>query len=88
MADEGSSVHESGLFRAGLFKCMKQKYSSYLLNVRIELAKRLIWYFPEIKLSQIAEEVGYPADSQYFPRPSENRWNVPFEYKDYIQKQA
>ena len=58
-------------------KCMKQKYSSYILNVRIELAKRLIWYFPEIKLSQIAEEVGYPADGQYFPRPSENQWECP-----------
>ena len=71
------------------FKCMKQKYSSYLLNVRIELAKRLIWYFPEIKLSQIAEEVGYPADGQYFSKTFRKSVGMsPSEYKDYIQKQA
>ena len=70
-------------------KCMKQKYSSYLLNVRIELAKRLIWYFPEIKLSQIAEEVGYPADGQYFSKTFRKSVGMsPSEYKDYIQKQA
>ena len=70
-------------------KCMKQKYSSYLLNVRIELAKRLIWYFPEIKLSQIAEEVGYPADGQYFSKTFRKSVGMsPSEYKDYIQKQV
>ena len=70
-------------------KCMKQKYSSYLLNVRIELAKRLIWYFPEIKLSQIAEEVGYPADGQYFSKTFRKLVGMsPSDYKDYIQKQA
>ena len=68
---------------------MKQKYSSYLLNFRIELAKRLIWYFPEIKLSQIAEEVGYPADGQYFSKTFRKSVGMsPSEYKDYIQKQA
>lgn len=70
-------------------KCMKMKYSAYVLNVRVELAKRLIWYFPEIKLAQIAEEVGYPPDGQYFSKTFRKAVGMsPSEYKEYIQNEA
>mgnify|MGYP000641783047 CR=1 FL=1 len=59
-----------------------------VVNFKFFLKIRLIWYFPEIKLSQIAEEVGYPADGQYFPRPSENRWECPFRVQRLYTKQA
>ncbi len=67
-------------------KSMKQKYSSYVLNTRIELAKRLIRDFPDSKLSQIAEEVGYPADGQYFSKTFRKlAGKSPSSYKEYIQ---
>lgn len=46
----------------------KQKFSTWLRKVRIELAKCIFAYMPEIKVSSLAEMVGYSPDGQYFSK--------------------
>lgn len=46
----------------------KIKFSSYLLKIRIELARRLIQYSPDSKVSDVARMVGFPEDGQYFSK--------------------
>lgn len=45
-----------------------QKFSSWLRSVRIELAKCILAYMPEIKVSRLAELTGYSPDGQYFSK--------------------
>lgn len=47
---------------------MNEKYSAFLIRIRIMLAKRLLVCFPDMKLSDLAEQTGYPADGQYFSK--------------------
>lgn len=54
----------SRLFR----RYKKVKFSAYLLKIRIELARRIIQYSPETKVSDVAEMVGFPEDGQYFSK--------------------
>lgn len=49
-------------------KSMKIKFSSYLEQCRIEMAKRLMKFDPDMKISTLTEEIGYPADGQYFSK--------------------
>ena len=66
---------------------MKEKFSSFLLNRRIALAKRLILYRPDIRLSQLAEIVGYAPDGQYFSKAFRKVTDMsPTEYKEKIKK--
>lgn len=46
----------------------KVKFSDYLLKIRIELAKGIMRYSPESKVSDVAEMVGFPEDGQYFSK--------------------
>ena len=39
-----------------------------MLSVRIELAKCILAYMPEIKVSRLAELTGYSPDGQYFSK--------------------
>lgn len=50
------------------FRYTNEKYSSFLVRIRVELAKRLMAFDPEIRISELAEQIGYPADGQYFAR--------------------
>lgn len=45
-----------------------QKFSTWLRQIRIELAKEMLVYAPEIKVSALAEMVGYSPDGQYFSK--------------------
>ena len=60
------------------------RFSAYLEHCRITQARRLLEFQPDMKISRLAELVGYPLDGQYFskvfrkicdgiPEPSLNR---------------
>lgn len=64
-------------------KYQKEKYSSYLQKTRITLAKRLLGYDPELKVSQLARLAGYPPDGQYFAKAFKKITGVsPSEYRE------
>lgn len=54
----------SRLFR----RYKKVKFSAYLLKIRIELARRIIQYSPDTRVSDVAQMVGFPEDGQYFSK--------------------
>lgn len=54
----------SRLFR----RYKKVKFSTYLLKIRIELARRIMQYSPDTRISDVAELVGFPEDGQYFSK--------------------
>ncbi len=47
---------------------MKEKYSAFLVETRMRMAQRLLDYDPEIRISDLAEQVGYAPDGQYFAK--------------------
>lgn len=49
-------------------KAMNIKFSAYLEERRIEMAKRLLQFCPEMKIAVLTELIGYPADGQYFSK--------------------
>lgn len=49
-------------------RCWNEKFSTRLRKIRIELAKEMMEYAPEIKVSTLAELVGYSPDGQYFSK--------------------
>lgn len=64
-------------------KYQNKKFSTFLLEQRIELAKQLIQYEPETKISDIASLVGYAPDGQYFSKMFKKETGVsPSEYKE------
>ena len=63
-----------------------EKFSAFVLKRRIMLAKELIKYQPEIKISVLAELVGYSADGQYFSKAFRRLEGIsPREYKDTVK---
>lgn len=46
----------------------KVKFSVYLLRLRIELAKKIMQFSPDSRVSDVAVMVGFPEDAQYFSR--------------------
>lgn len=46
----------------------KEKFSAWLLNIRIGLAGRIMRYSPDTKVSEVAGMVGFPEDGQYFSK--------------------
>lgn len=63
----------------------EEKFSSYLLNTRINIAKRLMQYDSEIKISQLAVLTGFSADGQYFSKAFKKVVGMtPTEFKDRI----
>lgn len=63
----------------------KERFSAYVLSIRIELAKRLIQYKPDIKMAKVVEIVGFPADGQYFSKAFRKVTEMsPSEYRDQI----
>jgi two-component system response regulator YesN len=62
-----------------------EKFSTYLSNVRVELAKRLWQYDENLKVSQVAELIGFVADGQYFSKVFHKYTGMsPSSYKEYI----
>ncbi|WP_099467193.1 response regulator transcription factor [Konateibacter massiliensis] len=67
-------------------KNQKVKFSTFLLELRIELAKRLLTYNSDMKISELAELVGYPADGQYFSKAFKKVAEMsPTEYRDMVK---
>lgn len=66
-------------------KHMKQKFSVFITNTRMEIAKRLLQYNPELLISELAELVGYSSDAQYFCKVFKSYVQMtPSEYRDYV----
>jgi two-component system response regulator YesN len=69
-------------------KSMEKKFSTFILDIRIEMAKRLIQYDPEILISDLAEVVGYTADGQYFSKVFKEYTKMkPSQYRESLIEQ-
>ena len=59
------------------------RFSGYLEHCRIAQAQRLLEYQPDMKISRLAELVGYPLDGQYFSKVFRKICGVtPTEYRN------
>lgn len=68
-------------------KHQKVKFSTFLLEQRIRLAQRLMQYYPDIKISLLAEMVGYSPDGQYFSKAFRKVTGMtPSEYKSMLSE--
>ena len=64
------------------YRYTNEKYSSFLVRIRVDLAKRLMAFDPDIRISELAEQIGYPADGQYFAKVFKKTTGlVPSEYR-------
>lgn len=68
-------------------KTMNVKFSSYLEEARINMARRLLGYDNELKISELTELVGYPTDGQYFSKAFRKVCGkTPTEYREELKK--
>ena len=59
-----------------------ERFSAYLERARITQAQRLLEFQPDMKISRLAELVGYPLDGQYFSKVFRKICGVtPTEYR-------
>lgn len=66
-----------------------EKYSAYLVRIRIALAERLIVFNPELKVAELAKQTGYPVDGQYFSKVFKKRTGMtPSEYRRTIMEKS
>lgn len=66
-----------------------ERYSTYLVRVRITLAERLIEFDSELKVAELAGQTGYPADGQYFSKVFKKRTGMtPSEYRRMIVEKS
>lgn len=62
------------------------KFSSFLLELRITLAQRLLQYDHDLRIAQVAELVGYSPDGQYFSKAFRKAVGMsPTEYRDMLK---
>ena len=60
------------------------RFSAYLEHCRITQARRLLEFQPDMKISRLAELVGYPLDGQYFSKVFRKIGGVtPTEYRNH-----
>lgn len=60
------------------------RFSAYLEHCRITQARRLLEFQPDMKISRLAELVGYPLDGQYFSKVFRKICGVtPTEYRNH-----
>lgn len=60
------------------------RFSAYLEHCRITQARRLLEFHPDMKISRLAELVGYPLDGQYFSKVFRKICGVtPTEYRNH-----
>lgn len=61
----------------------KVKFSTYVLDLRIELARRIMQDSPDIRVSDVAGMVGFPEDGQYFSKVFRRATGMtPSQYKE------
>ena len=69
-------------------KTMQVKFSTYLEEVRIRMAKRLFSYDTDMKIADLTELVGYPSDGQYFSKIFRKLCGkTPSEYREKLKKE-
>ena len=62
------------------------KFSTYLEQCRIKMAKRLLQYNPDMKIAALTELIGYPVDGQYFSKIFRKICNqTPTEYRESLK---
>lgn len=67
-------------------KSMNEKYSDFIWRNRILLALRLLWFRPDMKISQLAQLAGYPPDGQYFAKALKKSCGMsPSEYRKFVK---
>lgn len=70
-------------------KNRKKKFSTFLLEERIKLAQGIMKYSPTLRISQVAELVGYSPDGQYFSKAFRKITGYsPTEYKEIFLKKS
>ena len=66
------------------FQMTGNRFSAYLEHCRITQARRLLEFQPDMKISRLAELVGYPLDGQYFSKVFRKICGVtPTEYRNH-----
>ena len=82
LAREKLFMNEEHLGRLFL-KLTGMRFSAFVEDRRMRQAKQLLQFRPDLKISRLAELVGYPADGQYFSRSFRKIYGVtPSEYRD------
>ena len=82
LAREKLFMNEEHLGRLFL-KLTGMRFSAFVEDRRMRQAKQLLQFQPDLKISQLAELVGYPADGQYFSKSFRKIFGVtPSEYRD------
>ena len=82
LAREKLFMNEEHLGRLFL-KLTGMRFSAFVEDCRMRQAKHLLQFQPDLKISRLAELVGYPADGQYFSRSFRKIYGVtPSEYRD------
>lgn len=82
LAREKLFMNEEHLGRLFL-KLTGMRFSAFVEDRRMRQAKQLLLFQPDLKISQLAELVGYPADGQYFSKSFRKIYGVtPSEYRD------
>lgn len=70
-------------------KSMNVKFSYYLEQCRIEMAKRLLAYDPDMKITTLTEVIGYPVDGQYFSKTFRKVCGqTPTEYREMLKSKS
>jgi two-component system response regulator YesN len=68
-------------------KEMKEKFSQYVTRLRLEWAKELMQSHSHAKVYEIAEQIGFGNDPQYFSNIFKKHTGyTPMEYKTLIKK--
>lgn len=74
-------------FGRQFYRNYQRKFTAYLLEKRVELARRLLEYDPELRITRAAELVGYSPDGQYFSKAFRKMTGMtPTEYRDQIKR--
>ena len=65
------------------------RFSAFLLKQKMALAKELISYDPDIRISFLAEQLGYSYDGQYFSKVFRKEIGMtPSEYREEVKKKS
>ncbi|WP_333651430.1 response regulator transcription factor [Lacrimispora sp.] len=68
-------------------KNMNQRFSAFLVRIRICLVQRILAFQPDMRVSQLAEQTGYPSDGQYLTKVFKKHTGMVLsEYRRYIKK--
>lgn len=86
LAQEVLFINED-YFGRFFYGSMGEKYSAFLVRIRIELAKRLMAFKRDIRISELAEHTGFLADGQYFAKVFKKSTGMsPSEYRKNLDK--